>query len=194
MLGTKITTHKADALARLMEQYRNKSGIEGLYGSFVDQIQALEDAIFELNAGRQLFDGTTTPAVGEQLDQIGTIVGISRNGLSDAGYLLFIFGKIAANFSDTTVPTILSIIGYVFQAEKVLLQECFPAGICIEMLGSPIDPRLYLVAKDLVQAALGASISIVFAGVYPTTAVFRFASPDTTDLNGFGQGVFINLI
>lgn len=201
MLATQIQTHIADALNRLMQQYRGQPNIAGLYTSFVQQIQDLENAIFALDAGRQLFDGASSPAVGQQLDEIGTIVGISRNGLSDAEYLLFIFGKIAENFSDTTIPTILNIIGYVFQAEQVLLQEIYPAGIAIQMIGSPINPSLYVIAKSLVQSALGAGIGIVFAGASPNLNVFRFEAPDTTAINGFGDvnnpsvgGIFIGLI
>jgi hypothetical protein len=201
MLATKITNHVQQALQRLLQQYKGKARIEGFYTSFVEQIQDLEDAIYALDAGRQLYNGTSTPAVGEQLDQIGTIVGISRNGLSDAEYLLFIFGKIAENFSDSTIPTILSVIGYVFQAPEVKIQEVYPAGIAIEILGSPIDPSLYDIAIGLVQAALGAGVSIVFAAVSPTVNTFRFESSDTTSANGWGDvnnpatgGVFSGLI
>ena len=201
MLAPKITTHIQDALNRLLEQYKGRPLIAGFYTSFVEQIQDLEDAIFALDAGRQLYNGTSTPSFGEQLDQIGTIVGISRNGLSDAEYLLFIFGKIAENFSDSTIPTILNVIGYVFQAPQVKIQELYPAGIAIEVLGSPIDPSLYPIAIGLVQAALGAGIELVFSAVAPTTNVFRFFASDTTAANGFGDvnvpgsgGVFIGLI
>lgn len=201
MIVPKITTHSQDVLNRLMQQYRDKPKIEGFYGAFAEQIQDLENAIYELDAGRQVFDGVMSPAVGVQLDQIGTIVGIQRNGLSDAEYLLFIFGKIAENFSDTTIPTILNILGYVFQAEKVLLQEVYPAGIAIQMLGAPIAPSLYPIAVSLAQAALGAGIGIVFSAASNTTSVFRFDAPDTTAANGFGDatdssvgGIFIGLI
>lgn len=201
MIAPEITTHVQDALNRLMQQYKNKPRIAALYTSVLDQIQALEDAIFALDQGRQIWNGTSTPAIGKQLDTIGLVVGIDRNGLSDAEYILFIFGKIAENFSDTTIPTILNIISYVFQAEKVLLQEYYPASIAMQVLGTPIPPALYPIARDLVQGALGASIKLIFAAAYPTTDVFRFYAPDTGPDNGFGDvgdpsvgGKFIGLI
>lgn len=201
MLAPKITTHVQDALNRLLQQYKGRPLIEGMYTSFVDQIQDLENAIFALDEGRQLYDGTSSPAVGAQLDTLGVIVGIPRNGLSDAEYLLFIFGKIAENFSDSTLPTILTVIGYVFQAEQVKLQEIYPAGIAIQILGTPLNPTLWPIALSLVQAALGAAIKVIFAGAYPTTNVFRFYAADTGPENGFADlnvpgsgGVFIGLI
>lgn len=201
MLVTRIDTHVVDALNRLLQQYKGKPRVATLFTSTVEQIQELEDAIYAIDAGRQIYDGTSTPAIGAQLDMIGQIVGIARNGLTDAQYILFIFGKIAENFSDTTIPTILSIIGYLFQAQKVLIQPIYPAGIAIQMLGSAIPISLYPLATNLIQAALGAGINIVYAGAYPTTKVFRFYSPDTTADNGWGDandpsvgGVFVDLI
>jgi len=187
MIVTKITTHVLDGLNRLLQQYQGKPRIESFYTSHLQQMQELEDAIYALDEGRLLWNGTSSPAVGLQLDTIGQLVGIQRNGLSDAEYLLFIFGKISENYSDTTIPTILSIIGYVFQAPIVKIQEIFPAGVAIQVFGTPIDPSLYPIAVGLVRAALGAGIKLIFAGASPTVNVFRFYAADTTSKNGFGD-------
>lgn len=202
MLVQKIDNHVAQALARLLQQYKGRPRIAGMYTAFVDQIQDLEDAIYALDAGRQLWNGTSSPAIGEQLDQIGTIVGISRNGLSDAEYLLFIFGKISENFSDTTIATILTVVGYLFQAEEVLLQEIYPAGVAIQVLGTTIPSSLFKIAESLVQASLGAGIQLVFMATSPTVNAFRFNGPGVNGAtNGFGSltdptvgGVFVELI
>lgn len=202
MLVTKITTHIQDAKNRLLEQYKGRPLIAGFYDAFNRQVQEIEDTFFALDAGRQLWNGTTSPAIGQQLDNIGEIVGIKRNGLPDAEYLLFIFGKIAENNSDTTIPTILNIIGYVFQAQQVVLQEVFPAGVSIQVIGTPIPPSLYQTAANLVSAALGAGINLVFVGGSPNVNVFRFEGPGVVGaINGFGDlndpsigGVFTGLI
>jgi hypothetical protein len=201
MITTQITDHVQQALARLLQQYRGRTLVTGLYTSLVDQIQDLENALFALDAGRQIWNGTGSPAIGEQLDQLGTIIGIGRNGLSDAEYLLFLFGKIAENFSDTTIPTILNVVAYVFQAESVSLVELFPAGIGLGVIGSPIPESLYQVAAGLIQAALGAGIQLVFTAASPSTNVFRMYAPGEGEENGFGDinnpaigGGFIGLI
>jgi len=199
---TKITTHVIDAEGRLLQQYKGRPRVQGLLGATVTQIQDLEDAIFAVDAARQLWNGTSVPAVGAQLDAIGDIVGIKRNGLSDAEYILFIFGKIAENYSDTTIPTIGAIIGYLFQGTSVLIQNYYPASISFEVGGSTIPPTLYALARNLVQAALGAGIRLAFGAVSTHDRIFRFAGPGVDGaLNGFPDsnvpgsgGVFVGLI
>lgn len=183
MLVTEITTHVEDALARFLQQYQGKVLIQGMTGAIVQQIQDLENGIYPIDAGRQIFN-----AVGTQLDNLGTIVGISRNGLSDAEYLLFIYGKIAENFSDTTITSILNIIQSLFRAQSLIFQEVYPAGVSVQVLGTPLDPSLYPVAITLVKESLGAGISLIFIGGSPTVNVFRFDGPGIVGAeNGFGS-------
>lgn len=201
MIVQKINTHVRDALNRLLQQFKGRPRIESFYTALIQQVQDLEDALYDMDAAMQLWNGSSTPAVGAQLDIIGDLVGIKRNGLPDNEYILFIFGKIADNFSDTTIETIITIFGYLFQGE-VFLQELFPAGIGLEAFGSPIPPNLYPVAKGIVQQAMGAGIEIRYMAVSSHTNVFRYKGPNTIDaVNGYGTvsdpsqgGVYIGLI
>ena len=194
MLATEITNHVQQALDRLLQQYKGRPRITGFYTALVEQIQDLESATYSLNDGRQIFDGTNTPAIGAQLDAIGTIVGVSRNGLDDQQYILLIFGKNAENFSDDTAEAVLSVIQYVFQAEQVLLQEIYPAGLYISVLNPAIPQSLFAVAQNLVQNSIGAGIKLVLSSS-ETTAAFRFAGPGVSGaVNGFDNGVFVGLI
>ena len=187
MLASHITTHVEDGLGRLAEQYKNRPKIVAVHSALYNQIQELEDAIFAIDAGRQLWNGVTSPSIGQQLDNLGTIVGISRNGLSDAQYLLFIFGKVAENFSDTTLESISSVVGYLFQAQQIIIQELPPAGLMIEAFGSQIPQNLYSFAKILITNAMGAGVELVFASAYPDVDMFSFAGPNTNDSNGFSS-------
>jgi hypothetical protein len=187
MLATLITTHVQDGLARLAEQYKGKPLITSYYTANLQQYQDLENAIYNMNSATQLWDGTTTPAIGQQLDNIGQIVGISRNGLDDAQYILFIFGKIAENFSQTTLNNIASVVGYLFQATTVVIQELPPAGLLVDIFGSAIPSSLFELAISLVQNAMGAGIQLVFSSASNNTNIFRFAGPGETSANGFGD-------
>lgn len=183
MLAPQITTHVQDALDRLLQQYRGRPNIQGLITAFAQHVQKLENALYPLDAGRQIFN-----AVGKQLDGLGEIVGIKRNGISDAEYLLFIYGTIAENFSDTTIPTIINVINYVFQAQIVLVQEVYPAGLSIQVAGTQLDPALYPIAVAIVQAAMGAGIQLVFIGGSTSVNIFRFFGPGVDgNINGFGD-------
>ena len=63
-MATKINDHIQQALDRLLEQYRNKPRIEGLISCFTEQIQDLEDVIFDLPE-----DLTIETAVGVQQER-----------------------------------------------------------------------------------------------------------------------------
>lgn len=187
MLATIINNHVQQALGRLLAQYQGRPLIAGLYTAIVTQIQDIENATFAIDAGRQIWNGTSTPAVGQALDDIGTIVGVSRNGLNDQQYILLIFGKIAENFSDDTVESVLSVVGYVFQAQQVITQEIYPAGMDITVLVPAIPASLFNLAKNLVQNTLGAGIKLVVSesGV---TGTFRYAGPGVSGaVNGYGD-------
>lgn len=183
MLATEINDHVQQALARFIQQYKGRPLTAGLMTAFVDQIQDLEDAIYGLDSERQLAN-----AIGQQLDGLGEIIGIKRNGLDDATYLLFLYGKIAENYSDTTINSIINIINFVFQAQVVLMQEVFPAGLSIQVAGTPLNPALFNIAVALVQAAMGAGILLVFIGGSSTVNIFRFFGPGVDGaINGFGD-------
>lgn len=202
MLAQKITTHVTDALNRLLTQYKGLPGFRSIMVALVDQIQDLEDAIFELDEGRQFFNGTTTPAIGAQLDVIGLIVGIARNGLTDQQYTLFIFGKIAENFSDGTRPTIATVVKNLFQAQVSIIKDYYPAGVGVEAIGSQIPANLYPIAKGIVEGALPAGVKLIYAAASQNTDVFRFFGTGVDgNVNGFSGlsqpsvgGKFIGLI
>lgn len=144
------------------------SGIGAIIGAVADQVQVLENALFSINEGRQLFDGTGFPAVGVQLDGIGEIVGQPRNGLSDALYLIFILGKIGANFSNGTIPDLVSLISLVFQTPTFGLFPLYPAEIDIQIPASAGLPlSLFPQAIELVSESVDAGIRIGFGSVYP---------------------------
>lgn len=187
MLATLISTHVQDALNRLLQQYKGRPLIAGLYTAFVTQIQELENAIYSLDAGRQFWNGTSTPAIGAQLDGIGELVGISRNGLPDNEYILVIFGKIAENFSQDTIADVGTVLQYVFQAQLVLIEEIYPAGLYINILEPAIPSSFFNVAKNLLMNTIGGGINLVIS-TSPTTATFRYAGPGVSGaVNGYGD-------
>lgn len=146
----------------------NVSGIGALIASQADQFQQLENAIYSLNEGRQLFNGTTYPAIGAQLDGLGAIVGQARNGQSDAVYLLFILGRIAANYSNGTMPDISTVVSLLFQTNTYSIFPLYPAALGIQIPStSPLDPALFAQAIALVADSVSAGIGVEFGSVYP---------------------------
>lgn len=201
MLAPKITTHVQDGLNQLLQQYKERPFIVGMFTAMIQQMQDIEDALYDLEPDCQLWNGTSIPAIGAQLDGIGEIVGILRNGLPNDEYALFLFGKIAENFSQDTVSDVINVAAYLFQAPIMLLQPIYPAGVVVEALGIVIPPGLWSLAAQLVQGSLGAGINLVVAGASFTNA-FRFDGPGVSGaVNGFADlnvpnsgGLFVGLI
>jgi hypothetical protein len=170
---TQITDHVQQALNRLLYQYKGKANIAALLTALVEPIQELEDAIFDVNSGRQFFNGSAYPASGAQLDGIGAIVGVARNGLEDAEYLVFIIGTIVVNNSDGTIPTLLNVVNIFFEPDLFLAFDMYPAEFNVELAGSTLDPTLYDTAARFIQQALGASIGLGFIATMDETNAFR---------------------
>lgn len=201
MLAQRITTHIRDALARFLQEYKaipqqftlpllsqptpiDVSILGAVVASLTDQIQLLENAIFALDESRQLFNGTTFPAMGAQLDGIGTLVGISRNGLSDAEYLIFILGQIAANTSDTTIDTMTTIASLLFQVTTLLAFDMPPSEFNFQIPDdSPLQESLYLVVANILHNAMGAGIGLGFISLFNEDG-FRFTTVGGPQIGG----------
>lgn len=207
MEATQITNHVDAALARLLEQYKQATKMQDLISAIVEQIQDVEDATFALNTGRMLYNGSTFPSSGAQLDGIGELVDFARNGLDDDTYLIFILGTIAQNHSNGTIPSLLDIIYSLFQApEGFLFYEIYPAAIAVAFSSTQVDPSLFATISDMIQNSLGAGIGLSYILQYDADNPFAFTDltgtfPDFPNGNGFdnllspGQGgVFATLI
>jgi hypothetical protein len=179
MLAPIIDNHVQQALNRLLQQYKGKPRIAALFTALVNQIQDLEDAVYSLNEGRSVYG-----SVGEQLDLLGTLVGIRRNGLSDDQYRLFILGKIGENTSDTTSDKIAAIYGILLGGAIVQEQDLYPAGVGL-LAGGDIDESLWQTVWSMVQLSLGAGIRLEFLGLYNPENPFSFDE----DGDGFGDAL-----
>ena len=181
MIVNQITNHVQAALDRMIQQYKGRPLFEGLITAFVTQIQDLENAIYPIDQYRQLLF-----AYGQQLDNLGEIIGLKRNGLNDSEYLILLLGTIAENNSDTTAPVLLYIVKTVFQATNVFIKdpnsisnknESFPAQIAFGV-GDPLTgPALYTVVEQIIQNSVAAGIAITYLSKFNATNAFAMAGP-----------------
>lgn len=169
MLAEMITDHVIQAKKRLLTQYQNQPKINALVESLVQEIQTLEQTCFDLDSKRQLYQ-----AQGVQLDLLGEIVGMKRNGLQDQNYLYFILGKIGENFSDGTIPKITSIIQVILNAKLSYVRDLYPASVGVSGGSKTIDPSLYSILKDLITLSLGAAISLSYLSLFDSDLDFAF--------------------
>lgn len=179
---TQITTHEADALKRLLEQYKDKDNLAGVLTAFNEQIQDLEDAIFGLFGKLDI-----TNVGGSQLDRLGNIVGQDRLGLSDADYRLFIYAKIATNNSQGTAEEVMSIFKLITQSTSVQYFDLYPAAIQIMGDGS-IPAGLEDFLKQTIDTACVAGVSVDLTGFFDDSDPFFFGETDEIGAGGFDDG------
>lgn len=190
MLATRIETHQADAVSRLLEQLRGRPNITGIINALNGPTQVLEDVAFSVCGGRMLVDGS---AVGAQLDGIGSIVGLSRNGLDDPTFRLLILGTIAQNNSHADIETILRIVQIVFSATyaMTITPESFghsqhrgAASLAIEVGSPKLDPSLYTIVLGILRRSIAATVALSYVVTADATSAFALAGADT----GLGLG------
>lgn len=156
---TKITTHEADAKARLPEQFKNKQVINAIVGAIGLEMQALEDAIFPMF---DLLD--ISIMIGAQLDGIGDILTEPRGGATDVNYRLALLDKAARiTASGTPEQVIERIITLTSPTGAVDYREDFPAGYSIFSDGSQ--------PTGLLTTMIGASPTGVFVGLLDLLAL-----------------------
>lgn len=167
---TNIPNHVQQALARLITQYRGKPNIIGLITAFVQQLQIIENSLSDMNILRYIND-----AVGQQLDNIGKIVGLPRPpGLSDSAYRLELLGQIKINISQGQPEQIIQVFLLFTMADQVRLFEEYPAEVLVESSYNPPDQdTLNSILRILGQTA-PAGVRINGLVVYDDTSPFSY--------------------
>lgn len=167
-MTTQITTHSQDAIKRLIQQYRESITVHGLITPFVDQIQDLENALFPFFTAY----GIDT-AVGEQLNNLGEIVGEPRNGLSDDAYRIQIKAKIIKNIYEGEPNTMILIFQSLTGANVVILNELYPAAFAISADGvTPgLDPDEI---RENVQGVAPAGVRLEYVAYTEEELAFSF--------------------
>lgn len=190
MTVVRIDDHQAQARDRLLQQSRGKSNFTALLNSMTAVVQSFETELaYPVLEGRQLNE-----AEGAQLDGIGSLVGQLRGGALDAEYRLLLQGRIFANASDSTTPTIMALVTALFGAESVqVVSELSPGfshrqspGVLGIEIGSPTLPRsLWQQAIAVLKDSLAAAVRLSWVSIFSATDSFALAGPvDGAGLDG----------
>lgn len=170
---TKKTTITAEGLDNLIEVLKGKPKLASFLSAFLDQLQDLEDASFQV-----LFDTALANSVGEQLDVIGRIVGRDRGGLNDADYRVRIQAQILINKTSGTVEELIAIL-VLFETSPIRIQRFEPAAHTITIPELLTDPDLLAsIISDARAGGVGSSLQFTVAA--PADS-FTFATGDTIE-------------
>jgi hypothetical protein len=115
-------------------------------------VQELETALGELATVLDINAST-----GQQLDNIGELVGQPREGRSDADYRAAIRSKIATNVSSGTPDEVIETFKTLTGSTSVVYREEFPAGFSLYGDGTLPDGILEAI-DDAAPAAVGIGI------------------------------------
>ena len=183
VLPAKVTTHEADAVARLVYQYVNKPNMEALAGIIGARAQTLEDATWELVTKRTIAAGT-----GMQLDDLGAILGEPRQGRTDADYRIYLSARILLNKCSGTPDQIIVLFETVLAAmgaQTVVLQEWATATVIMVVSGIITSAQATELAL-LLKRARGGGINgqVEWAPQAPATT-FTFG-PEAVASDGVG--------
>jgi hypothetical protein len=170
-------THVEEIDDLLTEVFKEKPLFKAWLETYINQVQEIEDAFWELYIGRWLANAT-----GTQLDNLGEIVGQERGSLDDDDYRVRIRVRIRLNYSSGTDLDIIEVFALLLGADipAVRMDEYYPAGLVLVMTEyTSITPT---VLAEVLEEARGAAINAQL--IYLTDeadASFQCASGDTSE-------------
>jgi hypothetical protein len=177
--------HVARGLSKLLEQFKGKPRIEKWLTIYLEQVQEVEHALWQL-----LVDRVLDVAVGAQLDGWGSIVGQPRGSMDDTDYRIFIKARILVNLSNGKPEELIAILRLILETSGVVdFTEQYPAGIRIIInMALPFDAS---VPFELMREAKpgGVRLSLEWTELDPEDS-FTFADgdePEASATQGFGD-------
>jgi len=145
--------HVEAGLSRLITLWKDKPNVVGLLKSYLEQFNELEDLLFSILQDRSLYT-----AAGVQLDMIGALFGVTRQGRDDIRYRPAIVSAIARLNDDGTTEKFLNLLRLVGNTDLVDFWE-HPNGDVHAYLGEGIFSDIYSTVKS--GTAAGIKLRIV---------------------------------
>lgn len=174
-----ITDHVAQAIDRLPQQFKQKVNIEALLTALVTPVQTLENALYALLTERDV-----NSAIGQQLDDIGAIVGEARQGRLDDDYRRFVRARISTNKSKGTAADVLTVARLIIDDEDATLhlQWSGTASVVLAIEDVVSDPDVMDILISFLRNVVAAGVRIIVE--YATVVEASMFFWDTTSWDG----------
>jgi len=171
--------HVAEALDRLLMQYKDAENIKALITGLSLQTQDEDDTLKDI-LEREIF----LDAVGEQLDAWGVILNVPRGGMVDADYRYRLAIAIVQNHSEGTINDLIAILYSLLKPLDVKLAEVFPAGFLV-YVNQPTEtvPNI----KDVIRNAKIAGVEFELIQAEEETFAFLDYVQQNNIPSGFGD-------
>ncbi len=180
------TSHIAEGLDRLIEQYKKKPRIQDFLTAVLAQVQEIEDMLWDVLVKRFIDN-----AVDEQLLMIGRIVGQPNPGydLSDHSpgggsdkYRTLIMVKIKVNRSSGRAPQLIEILKLIAgETSEIFYSEDYPkaANLSLETASGTVDPDLTISLLDKAKP-IGTRLTFTFSTFDEDESFIPTNDDDTT--------------
>lgn len=139
---------------RLLHQWKDSPKVQGLFKSFLEQSDLLEDIFLQI-----LDDRGIHQAVGIQLDVIGELFGVQREGRVDTQYRPAILQKISVIETDGTTEVFMQVLRTVGSTDFVDFFEHHSGDVHARM-GAGFSFNTFVDLKPLVPAGVNLRIYI----------------------------------
>jgi hypothetical protein len=158
MALTQIEDHDQLAKDKLAQQFKSKDNVARFLETFSRQIQELENVSFQL-----LLERALCTAVGEQLDGLGSIIGLLRDSPDDELYRFSLQAEIAVLTSGGTIEDLIQMVDAALGDVPIIqLIESPPAALLIIATEEAIDPDVAARVPAKVARAKAAGVLAQF--------------------------------
>ena len=168
--------HVEQGMSRLITQWKDKPVIAALLKSYLMQHNEIENACFQLLENRSIYN-----AVGVNLDIIGALFGVRREGMSDEEYRAIILLRISQLNVDGTTEVFMNVLRGIGDTYLVDFWEHLDADIHAYM-GAGYNSKIFEQVASTTAAGVAVRIIVDDTGdsfipteILPTTADIQVA-------------------
>ena len=158
---TTVADHAQIMRDRLARQFQTSAFFKGVISAIGPRLNELETAFQAL-----LTIDSIEESSGAQLDLIGKILGLQRQGLSDVPYQAVLRAQIVANRSSGTIEDLLAIVRLSlapYSVTSIVLREVYPAAIEIHVAGTLATAPMAVIGILLGEArAAGVGLDLIY--------------------------------
>jgi len=179
----KIDNHVEQGLDRRLEQWKDKPNLEGKIVAHNTGLQELEDVFFDLLNKRLDLSQTE----GEQLDQVGTIVGQERLNFDDDFYRILLQARIGINVSNGEPERIIDTLKLLTSANFVHYMNLNNAEIAVGSDGIINPLTVEFLINNLQRVVMG-GVRVNYLCIYDGEDSFSMDGPNPKTIGkGFGD-------
>jgi len=169
----KITDHLTPTLEKATSFFASKPRFVSLITAFVNEVQEFEDTAYDVITLSYL-----SVAEGANLDNCGLLVGLKRDGMTDAEYRKMIRVVSLSNYSKGEAWRLISIVAQASGSTDVKYTPLYPAGFFLRYVTAALSATLRTAMKTMVTNALPSGVEMSELTEMPVKPFCVFAAGD----------------